>query len=105
MKHLCKKRIVTCILLDEDDKVLALGVNQCQSPDGCRREGVVSSPEDYRFGKHNECRSRHAEVDAISRLSCRDKPVRAIISGHTFACQACREFLEYRGVKSIEVYP
>ena len=101
--HLCKKRIVLCILMDDDENVLAVGVNQCSSPDGCKRLDKTSTPDDYRLNNANDCDSVHAEVDAVGRLWPKDRPTRALITGHDFVCQACRDLLYSHGVRKVEV--
>lgn len=115
-RRLCKKRIVTCVLLDVEGRVLSVGVNQCfgdAETGECLRLAKRNTRDNYHMA--NDCRSIHAGVDAISRYEYMKHrvemvngraraPHRAVISGHDFVCSACEALLREHGVVVIEVH-
>lgn len=91
----CQKRAVVCILVDKNEKVVAVESSRCSPPNGlCPRLSLVTNKENY---PPNLCNTEHAEVRAL-KLAKRI-PKRAILIGHTFFCDDCERLLKSYGIE------
>lgn len=92
----CQKRQVTCLLFDKEDRLLAVGRNECfPSGERCKSMVIGQTRSDY----VNYCNSVHAEENALKNLSpIGNAPYRALLFGHTFYCDDCRIKLQNVGV-------
>lgn len=98
----CAKRRVICILSDDDGRV-ASGENICNNPqDVCPRE----PGEGYEKCKSVCDQPAHAEIDALQRWEefhgLEATPTHALIRGHEYCCDHCKEMVLAAGVKTIQ---
>lgn len=96
----CRKQHVRCDILTPDGAVYT-GYNSC-SVEGAecpRVEAGCASGEGYELCGPQ----RHAEVDAALRSRGPIAGGVAFITGHTYACNACQEFLAECGVTDIQI--
>lgn len=95
----CAKKTVECHIVTQSGGVF-IGKNWCATPqEVCPRE----PGEDYQKCK-TVCRQLgHAEIVALELAQGHTEGARAIITGHTYACQACQEALYSAGIESISV--
>jgi len=95
MESTCQKRKVICILLDKDEKIVAIESNHCNPPNGvCAQLNMVTAKETY---PPNRCNSEHAEVRAL-KLAKR-MPKYAVLIGHKFLCDDCERLLTSYGIE------
>ena len=91
----CLKRSVVCILVDKDERIVAVESNRCSPPNGvCPRLDLVTCKENY---PANRCNSEHAEVRALK--VAKRMPKRAILIGHRFFCDDCERLLTSYGIE------
>lgn len=115
----CAKQVVNCAIIapslfDNSMVVLAEGTNACKNPqDVCPR----APGEDYTKCKTVCDQQGHAELQALAEFNqvsdayigrilkryVERGGVRAVITGHTYACRECQEALYAAGVKWISV--
>ena len=101
----CQKRIVVCVLLD-DESVIRVSSNRCTPFTGaCTRLDDVTAQAHYPM--ITDCRSEHAEARAIHRSTwpLPHAERTAVILGHTFPCEPCETALRNVGVSQIYVIP
>lgn len=94
----CAKQRVRCTIVTVDGSVVP-GENSCRNPQTTCPRAPGEGYEKCR----TICDQRgHAEAVAVSRLNGRT-PVKAILEGHTYACDSCRNALLSVGIRTLVI--
>jgi deoxycytidylate deaminase len=95
----CQKRVVVCILLDKDRKVISTESQRCRPPNGeCCRLDRINTQANY---NNQGCDPVHAEIRALQNMT--GKPKYAYLAGHDFPCPPCEQLLKDNGVTDIHI--
>ena len=100
----CAKQVVRATLVARNGERF-VGANDCANPQpSCPRDGLPSG-----VGYHlctGICRQTgHAEVNAICAAGNKAEGSVIYLTGHTYACDDCKNFAEWAGVAEIKIEP